>query len=460
MIKFLFLDYWPLESVRGFERRMQQPIKYPENPIFLPERPYEFKGIHLYGTVLRDPESGLFKMWYSAHAVTERTAYLCYATSEDGYHWERPDLDVVSGTNIVFDKDAYTHGPSVLLDSDDPDESRRYKLLMRPGNIPAIMAYFSPDGIHWRKAQEEPVIHTNADCHIGLYRDSETGLYQASHRLDCPDRRVGRTESEDFIHWRRSVIALEPDVDDPPQTQIYGMQMSPYGSFIMGWISMYNTWESDMRWSKMNGTMDVQLAHSRGGYAWHRTALGKRFIPLGEEGFWEAQLVIPSTTSILLDDEIRFYYSGAPYPHGRPYDSGDECVGAASLRPDGFVALCAGEDVCELVTRPFALGEPEIFVNTDARNGSIRLEVCEESGEPIEGFTFNDCRPVQGNGLSLPVRWLGGEDPSKILRRSIRIHLRARRADLYSIWMPNGDRETDYWRFREILCLEPMRDLE
>src|SRR6187401_3078104 len=125
-IKFLFLDPWTLEYVRGFQRRLVQPTKYSGNPIFKPERPYEFSRVHLYGTVLRDPGSGLFKMWYSTHDPKDQGGpYLCYATSKGGYVWDRPELDIVSGTNIVFDKQENTHGPSVLFDPEDPDASRR-----------------------------------------------------------------------------------------------------------------------------------------------------------------------------------------------------------------------------------------------------------------------------------------------------------------------------------------------
>ena len=210
----------------------------------------------------------------------------------------------------------------------------------------------------------------------------------------------------------------------------------------------------------MDGTMDVQLAHSRDGYCWHRTALGRRFIPLGEEGAWDAQMVAPSTAPILLDDEIRFCYSGTPYPHGGPYDSGQECIGAASLRVDGFVGLSVGENVGELLTRAFALREPELFVNADASEGELKIEVCDLSGEPIEGFAFRDCRVVHEDGTALRVTWLGDSDQSRIVNRPMRLRVRARRATLYSIWMPNGDRDPCYWRFREIRCLEPMRDLE
>jgi hypothetical protein len=257
------------------------------------------------------------------------------------------------------------------------------------------------------------------------------------------------------------VLALEPDVGDPPQTQIYGMQMSPYGNFVMGWVSMFNTCESDLGWAKMDGTMDVQLAHSRDGYCWHRTARGRCFIPLSEERAWDAQLVIPSTAPILLDDEIRFYYSGTPYPHGGPYDGPrPECIGGASLRPDGFVALTVDEDVGELLTRPFALREPEIYVNADASRGDLRVEIADLDGTAIDGWTFSQCNPVREDGIAQRVTWAGGAEQSQIVRRPIRLRVRARRTKLCSIWMPNGDPDPKYWRFREIRCLDPMRDLE
>ena len=113
---------------------------------------------------------------------------------------------------------------------------------------------------------------------------------------------------------------------------------------------------------------------------------------------------------------------------------------AASLRPDGFVSLHVGEDIGELLTRPFALREPEIFVNADVAQGVLKLEVCEMSGAPIEGFRLEDCQPVTGNGIALKVRWSEGADGSKIVQHPIRLRVRAQRADLYSVWMPNGDK--------------------
>jgi hypothetical protein len=159
---------------------------------------------------------------------------------------------------------------------------------------------------------------------------------------------------------------------------------------------------------------------------------------------------------------VRFYYAGAPYHHGeyreRPDD--DMCIGAASLRPDGFVALRAGGDGGELLTRLFALHAPEILVNADAVRGAVRVEVQREDGTPVDGFALADCQPVRGDGIAQRVVFADSADASRIVGRPIRLRVQARKAELYSVWMPNGDQEPKYWDFREIRCVDPMRDLE
>ena len=44
-----------------------------------------------------DPKDKLFKMWY----MGGYGASTCYATSPDGFRWEKPLLDVKPGTNVV-----------------------------------------------------------------------------------------------------------------------------------------------------------------------------------------------------------------------------------------------------------------------------------------------------------------------------------------------------------------------
>ena len=456
-VKFLFFDYCDYEYVRGFARRLGQPHKYAGNPTMRPQPPHDYQNVHLYGTVLRDPRDGYFKMWYTTW--NDQGSYVLYATSPEGYNWTRPKLDVVPGSNIVMGPAFKPHGPSVLLDLEELDDSKRFKLLMHPAGSPAIQAYYSPDGIHWQQAQPDPVIAAPSDSHIGFYRDPANGLYHCSFRLRGCDRRVWLSESADCLHWTRPVLGIEPDVDDGAQTQFYGMTMTPYGNYVLGWLSVLHTEESDLHYGKVQGSLDVELAYSRDGYCWHRAA--REFIPRGAPGSWEAGMVLPSTGPVLLEHKLLFAYSGTPYGHGEHAPTAPECVGAATLRVDGFVSLHAGEEPGELITRQFAVHEPGVYVNADALEGEVRVAICDGiTAKPLAGFTFEDCVPLRGSGIAQPVRWAGNPDPGIMVNRPIRLAVQARQAELYSVFMPNGADPSRYWEFREITGCDPMLDIK
>lgn len=54
--------------------------------------------------VFYDPQDKLFKMWYLAKGGT------AYATSKDGLTWEKPQLDVMKGTNLVQTSVRFEYG--------------------------------------------------------------------------------------------------------------------------------------------------------------------------------------------------------------------------------------------------------------------------------------------------------------------------------------------------------------
>lgn len=59
----LFLSMRKVTRIERLHRRIHQPVCHSENSILKGENPWE-KTPSLYGTVLRDPSDGQFKMWY------------------------------------------------------------------------------------------------------------------------------------------------------------------------------------------------------------------------------------------------------------------------------------------------------------------------------------------------------------------------------------------------------------
>lgn len=447
--KFMFFDDWPYEYSRRFIRKQGKPVRYEENPILVPDRPHEYSRVSLYGTILR--QGNLYKMWYPAFGMSGKTvANLCYAESDDGYNWVKPNLDIVPGTNIILDKSHDVRGQSIIYDENDPNPDRRYKFLVRPGHTASVFSYVSADGIHWN-ILDKNAIDADSDSHIGLIRHPETGLYMSTMRKIKGDRRVWLSTSSDFKIWTEPVLVKELDINQSMQTQIYGMQMTYYGAYILGLVSYYNTFEDDLLgWGKMDGTMDIGFAYSRSGYCWHEGFLDERFIDFSGEGKWDGLMIMPASHMILNEDEVRIYYAGCNHTHMPSYGTQQLSIGAASIRPDGFTYLEAQDEEAEIFTRIFAIADTGFTMNADASAGEITVQVCDGLGKPYDGFDYDDFIPVKEDGIYIPLKWKGNPDQSVLIDKQVRLRIRAKNANLYSVTMLNGEKNPKYWKFREI----------
>ena len=117
----LFLDDHVVDSMEGVQRRYHRPVRPIDRPVVDADLPWEQgPGPFLFGgTVIFDEEDRIFKMWYrtserlerapggwqevvSEDGTTSRISYVagpghwraCYATSQDGLTWDRPDLGI------------------------------------------------------------------------------------------------------------------------------------------------------------------------------------------------------------------------------------------------------------------------------------------------------------------------------------------------------------------------------
>ena len=123
-------------------------------------------------------------------------------------------------------------------------------------------------------------------------------------------------------------------------------------------------------------------------------------------------------------------------------------LGLATLKPDRFVALRAGNDAAELLTYAFKLPSNRVFVNASTgANGWIRLEVLEADRKPVPGFSEADCAPITGDSTCHAVGWRGLDGGVSILGRPVRLRLRAQDASVYSIYCSEPEESPVYHRF-------------
>jgi len=412
--------------------------KHPANPLVRADRPWEGKVVYCYGTCMLD--DGEYRWYYLAIFQTEagksRFA-VCLATSRDGIIWDKPELGAVefdgSTANNIVIYDACI--PSVLKDPDEPDPAKRYRMLFwnLTGGPSGYYLAHSPDGIRWRRYDGNPVWAGSAGGTdpngpgdvINTFFDEAGGRYVAFAKVRRAEvfgtgRIVARGESADAISWSVPEVVLVPDERDPQgATQFYGMAAFPYEDLYLGLLWVYHT-DAD--------TIDVQLAYSRDSREWHRSGARNAVIDLGPEGAWDAGMILTVQSPIVLDDEIRVYYSG--WTGGHEEGEQTAAMGLASMRRDGFVSMDAGERWASLLTTPMPCGR-SLFVNADCAGGEVRVALVDDSGEPIPGLSATGCSPLRGDSVRHEVRWPGGELPAG---QTVRVRVTARHAQLFSLW--------------------------
>ena len=141
-------------------------------------------------------------------------------------------------------------------------------------------------------------------------------------------------------------------------------------------------------------------------------------------------------------DEIWIYYFAAPteletanpeYPKSAPTDWS---VGLAKLPRDRFTSINAGDQVGTLITRPLDFEGPRLHVNAAvAEGGELRVEVVTHDGKPIPGYSANDCVPIKGDGIDLPISWNANAELVGLADSRVRFRFQLRDAKLFSFWI-------------------------
>ena len=92
----LFVDDFWIDRSSGVERVLHPPVK--REIAIPPDKPWEAGGVY-YSIVF--PDGGKYRMWYRCDPVRKGEDYhdskaiTAYAESDDGIHWEKPDLGLI-----------------------------------------------------------------------------------------------------------------------------------------------------------------------------------------------------------------------------------------------------------------------------------------------------------------------------------------------------------------------------
>ncbi len=432
---------------------------YPQNPIVIPDKPWEFEGkwrefqgpyaMPFSDGVWFDPAENIFKMWYMGgllHAT-------CYATSRDGLTWDKPSLDVVAGTNIVHPGNR--DSASVWLDLDETDPERRYKMFRFEKTPKRGFAWhFSADGIHWSdEVRRAGPAYDRTTAFLDPFRQVWVfSLKSAYPAVDVPGAFQIRRywEAADLLHspmwpepsspllWANTDRLDVPHAASPgAKAFIYNLDAVAYESLMLGVFTLnQRTADKEAGRPKKN---ELFLGFSRDGFTWDRPSR-EPFVRVSEtKGDWNwGNVQSVGGCCLLVGDKLYFYYSGRAgsgrLGADKSFFDADGSTGVGFLRRDGFASLDAGRNAGTMLTRPLRFKGRHLFVNANVR-GTLRVEVLDEPGEPIAGFSQSDCIPLVDDKTRLQVAWKDGRDLSQLAGQPIRFRFHLTDGELYSFWV-------------------------
>lgn len=444
----LFVDHYLIESMQDVELRMHEPRD--EGPVLNFDRPWEgpFSG---YCTVIKDEDR--FRLYYRGVPIAgndgNKNETTCYAESNDGIHWTKPDLGIymMEGTkqnNVILSQAApVTHNFSPFKDCrPGVPADQKYKALGGTGKS-GLIPYVSADGIHWRKLQEEAVLTDGKfdSQNVAFWSDKEQ-KYVAYFRIWTGEgykgfRSVGRATSNDFINWSPTVPMTFGDV---PLQHLYTNQTHPYFRAPQIYVAVAARFmpkrqvvdeasaeELGVNPKYYKDCSDAIFMTTRGGSVYDRT-FPQGFIKpgIGLKN-WVSRTNYPALNVVQTGPAEMSVYVNQDYAQPTAH------LHRYSMRLDGFASIEALAKGGELLTKPITFAGIAMYLNfATSAAGEIRIELCDIEGKAIEGFSRDDCKEIIGNEIERKVIWSESKSLTELEGKPVRIRFILKEANLFA----------------------------
>lgn len=457
----LFVDQFLIDKLNGTHLQLHTPRD--EGIAFKFDAPWE-GGFSGYVSIVRIGDK--LRAYYRGKPVANKDGsddeVTCCADSDDGIHWTRPDVGAyeVQGTrknNVVLMKaQQVTHNFSPFLDArPGVAAGERFKAFGGTMQGGGLMAYKSPDGLHWEKMAEAPVITKEMVPYKYMFDSQNVPFWSEAEKkylcyyrvFENGIRRIVRSESDDFLKWSVPVLLeyRNPEMEAPIE-HLYTNQTSPYfraphlyvsiaARFMPGRrvltdeqaaaIKVNPGYFKDTSDAIFMTTRPVEGAAHVGFY--DRTFL-EGFIRggIGAQN-WVSRTNYPALNVVQTGAaEMSVYVNqdyAQPTAHLRRY----------SMRLDGFASLRCGYAGGHMITKPLVFKGHELSLNfSTSAAGGVKVGIEEVDGNAIPGFSVEDCQMQIGNEIDRKVTWKTGTDVSAVSGKPVRLRFSMKDADIFS----------------------------
>lgn len=454
MKTLLFFDDYSLGVRENVERRVGKPELIPESA--WQDRP-EINVHWGYPGVFYEPAEGLWRMAYQGRLVDTALAdrwgmtwCKLVAESPDGLSWKPRDtrkIAEVPGRLFAHHAaDGTNEWSGIYLDERAPASERVKKLAGKE-------VWASPDGLRWKHLCDwRP---DRSDAPMCAAWNGVFGEHFIYGRPGKGDRRWTVRRTRDWKSFSEPLLVMHSDGQDEKLTDLYGMPVIPYEGMFIGLAWLYHgaaQFRGTMPYKFTGGKVDCQLAYSLNGITFQRT-LRETFIGNGEIGSPTGSCVYPTCLVERPDTGDLWIYASASTTEHAILPRGAGWIVAYRLRRDGFVYLESRSGIGRLATKPLYWGGGELKANIKTAGsfprgrgaaeltpwqkllilGGVRVQVSDPRGNPLEGYTFDECRLFHGDSLAWRPSWSSGRKMGDLAGRIIQLEIEMNSARLYAL---------------------------
>jgi len=452
----LFVDDFLIEQSTNLTRTFYQAQKYAGNPVLTAaatDGPGDWRQCRLQtGGAFYDPAEHVFKIFYDAGWE----GGLALAVSTNLLNWIRPDLGMAGGNLLLppgfKGESGAGREKTVWLDLNATNSSERLKLMstrfsMFPSGIYQTLQT-SADGRVW----SPQVSCAYADDYNSFFYNPFRRVWVYSLKGTSRRTPAGRcryyAENRDFlagadwtgkVYWTDADRLDEPDPAVGDAAQLYCHNAVAYESLMLGMFQIHlGPSNSICQAGAFPKTTELKLGFSRDGFHWQRPDRRAFIAATRTTGDWDrAYLHSTAGVCLVMDDKLWFPYAGfsgiAPDgTHGTVFGAS---IGFATLRRDGFASMDAGENPGTLTTRLITFKGKYLFVNLNAPQGELKVEVLDVNGNVIAPFSAANCVPLNGDTTKQRVTWQGADSLAAVSGKPVRLRFLLTNGLLYSFWV-------------------------
>lgn len=442
---------------------MRSPKRHPANPVVQRGNPGspDSWAVQFYGSVIR--EKGKFRMWYVSVGNEERFNKglprsfpwrVCYAESEDGVKWTKPNLGLVEydgnrNNNLVLvDPHIGILNLKVLFEPNETNPELRYKMgahVWFPKNdvrLGTLAPFGSQDGLHWKLLVDAKPVDAEMPVESmilpplhfepvgGLYKWDGAYYLSGQNAIIASRPYHGRVVREfvspDFVNWSQaSAIGYVRD----QQHKLLGAGRSREGEQNHEGVSVWNRsnillgvsgiWHGAKEWKGV--TVDLGFVISNDGVRFRQPAHERVFLKRGKDGEWDQGGLLQGQGFENVGDQTYIYY-GAWDPRNFQSSPPRGGVGIVTLPRDRFGALLVdettkgsgnyqmSETLSSFITGPVELNgeEPHSFyLNADGLGDDaiLKVEILSHTTAPLVEFSGKNAAKVKKIGFQSAINW-------------------------------------------------------